>query len=256
MKIISWNVNGIRAAMKKGFMDFFNKADADIFCLQETKIHDDDLKDELKQIGAMHGYSSYWFGAKKKGYSGTAIISRENALSVQKGFGIKKFDDEGRTITFELEKFYVICVYAPNAKPELSRLDENVEFNNEFIKYCEKLRKKKPVIFCGDLNVAHEEIDLKNPKNNEHNAGFSIEEREAFQNQLEKGYLDTFRIFNKEPGYYTWWSYRFNARAKDIGWRIDYFIASKELKSKIFSSEILKNILGSDHCPIILEIIP
>ena len=175
MKIISWNVNGIRAAMKKGFMDFFNKADADIFCLQETKIHDGDLKNELKQIGAMHGYSSYWFGAKKKGYSGTAIISRENALSVQKGFGIKKFDDEGRTITFELEKFYVICVYAPNAKPELARLDEKVEFNNEFIKYCEKLRKKKPVIFCGDLNVAHEEIDLKNPKNNEHNAGFSIE---------------------------------------------------------------------------------
>jgi len=255
MKVISWNVNGIRAAVKKGFIDFFNKADAGIFCLQETKISDKDLTDGLKQIGSLHGYKTYWFGAEKKGYSGTAIISRIEPIAVKKGFGVKKFDDEGRTITFELERFYLICIYAPNAKLELARLGEKIEFNEKFISYCEKLRKKKPVIFCGDLNVAHKEIDLRNPKENKNNAGFSIRERNAFQEQLDKGYLDAFRIFNKDPGNYTWWSYRFNARAKNIGWRIDYFIVSKELKPKVFSSEILKDVMGSDHCPILLEII-
>ncbi len=237
MKIISWNVNGIRAAMKKGFIDFFNKADVDIFCLQETKISDNDVTDELKQIGSLRGYKTYWFGAEKKGYSGTAIITRITPISVKKGIGVKKFDKEGRTIIVEFKKFYLIDVYAPNAKHGLVRLDEKVEFNRLFINYCEKLRKKKPIIFCGDLNVAHKEIDLRNPKENKNNAGFSIEERNAFQKQLDKGYLDTFRIFNKEPGNYTWWSYRFNARAKNIGWRIDYFIVSKELQPKVFSSE-------------------
>ena len=255
MKIISWNVNGIRAAVKKGFIDFFDRANADMFCLQETKISDKDVTDELKQIGSLHGYRTYWFGAEKKGYSGTAIISRIELIAVKKGIGVEKFDKEGRTIIVELKKFYLINVYAPNAKHGLARLDEKIEFNKLFIKYCEKLRKKKPIVFCGDLNVAHKEIDLRNPKENQNNAGFSIEERNAFQKQLDKGYLDTFRIFNKEPGNYTWWSYRFNARVKNIGWRIDYFVVSKELKPKVFSSEILKNVMGSDHCPILLEII-
>ena len=254
MKIISWNVNGVRAIMKKDFMKFFNKEKADIYCLQEVKIHEGDLTDELKGIGALNNYKTYWHCAERKGYSGVAIISRIKPLSIKKGFGVKKFDIEGRVITIELPKFYLINIYVPNSKPELERLKEKVEFNKKFIAYCEKLRKIKPIIFCGDLNVAHKEIDLRNPKQNQKNAGFTIEERTAFQKQLDKGYLDTFRIFNKEPDNYTWWSYRFNARAKNIGWRIDYFITSKELEKKIKSSKILPKVMGSDHCPVVLEV--
>lgn len=254
MKIISWNVNGVRAIMKKDFMKFFNKEKADIYCLQEVKIHEDHLTDELKGIGSLKNYKTYWDCAERKGYSGVAIISKIKPLSIKKGFGTKKFDIEGRVLTFELPKFYLINVYAPNSKQELERLKEKVEFNKKFIAYCEKLRKIKPIIFCGDLNVAHKEIDLRNPKQNKKNAGFTIEERTAFQKQLDKGYLDCFRIFNQKPDNYTWWSYRFNARAKNIGWRIDYFVASKELKNKIKSSKILPKIMGSDHCPITLEI--
>ncbi len=255
MKIISWNVNGIRAALKKGFLDFFVKCDADVICLQETKIHDNDIAEELHKIGHEHGYESFWFGAEKKGYSGTAVFSRIRPVSVSKGFGDKRFDSEGRTIAVEFDKFFLIDVYAPNSKPDLSRLDEKIEFYDVFTDYCNRLRKKKPVVFCGDLNVAHEEIDIARPKENVLTAGFTSEERRAFSRMLSKGYVDAFRIFNKEPGNYTWWSYMFNARAKNIGWRIDYFIASEELRSKIFSSEILRNVMGSDHCPVSLEII-
>lgn len=254
MKIVSFNVNGIRAVLKKGFLDFFNENNADIFCLQETKIHDNDLIDELKLIGALKGYKSYFFGAQKKGYSSTAIFSKIDPLSVRNGIGEKVFDDEGRVQVFELKKAYLLNVYVPNSKHELTRIKERLEFNKKFIDFCEKLRKKKPIIFCGDLNVAHKEIDLANPKENQENPGFSIFERTAFQTQLDKGYIDTFRLFNKNPNQYTWWSYRFKARERNIGWRIDYFIVSKELKSKVKSSKIISNVFGSDHCPIELEI--
>jgi exodeoxyribonuclease III len=254
MKIISWNVNGIRAVMRKNFLDFFNKSQADIYCLQEIKVHDGDVPDEIRAIGAFQGYKTYWNGAERKGYSGTAIISRVEPLSTKKGFGMKIFDEEGRVQTFELEDFYLLNVYVPNSKHGLLRLAEKLEFNEQFIQYCETLRKKKPVIFCGDLNVAHKEIDLTNPKPNKENPGFTIEERNAFTEQLAIGYLDTLRMFNEKPGQYTWWSYRFNARARNIGWRLDYFVASKELEKKIVSSEILSQIEGSDHCPIELEV--
>ena len=254
MKIISWNVNGVRAIMKKDFMKFFNKEKADIYCLQEIKIHEDHLTDELKDIGALKNYKTYWDCAERKGYSGLVIISKIKPLSIKKGFGVKKFDIEGRVLTFELPKFYLINVYAPNSKPELERLQEKVEFNKKFIAYCEKLRKIKPIIFCGDLNVAHKEIDLRNPKQNEKNAGFTIEERTAFQKQLDKGYLDTFRIFNQDPDNYTWWSYRFNARARNMGWRIDYFCVSKKIIKNFKSSMILDKQTGSDHCPVTLNI--
>ena len=254
MKIISWNVNGIRAVMRKDFLEFFNKSGADIYCLQEIKVHDDDTPDEIRAIGSFSGYKTYWNGAERKGYSGTAIISRIEPLSVQKGFGMKLFDDEGRVQTFELADFYLVNVYSPNSKHGLLRLAEKLEFNEQLIKHCENLRKKKPVIFCGDLNVAHKEIDLSNPKQNTENPGFSIEERTSFTEQLDKGYLDTFRMFNQEGGNYTWWAYRFNCRARNIGWRLDYFVASKELEKKIVSSEILANVEDSDHCPIELEL--
>ncbi|MFA5763184.1 MAG: exodeoxyribonuclease III [archaeon] len=254
MKIISWNVNGIRAIVKKNFLEFFNETKADIYCLQEIKVHNGDTPDEIKQIGALIGYKTYFNGAQKKGYSGTAIISKIEPLSVKNGFGVEKFDVEGRVQTFETKDMYLVNVYAPNAKPELVRLDEKIEFNVEFIKYCENLRKNKPVVFCGDLNVAHKEIDIANPKSNELNPGFSKSERKAFTLQLEKGYVDTFRMFNDLPNQYTWWSYRFKARQRNIGWRIDYFVASNELKNKIKSSTILESVLGSDHCPIELEI--
>ncbi|MDD4250884.1 MAG: exodeoxyribonuclease III [Candidatus ainarchaeum sp.] len=254
MKIIAWNVNGIRAIMKKDFLKFFNETKADIYCLQEIKVHNDDVPDEIASFGSFNGYKTYFNGAKRKGYSGTGIISKIPPLDNKNGFNSKIFDDEGRVQTFELKDFFLLNVYAPNSKHGLLRLGEKIEFNEQFINYCEKLREKKPVIFCGDLNVAHKEIDLANPKQNEESPGFSIEERNAFSEQLEKGYIDTFRMFTKAPDQYTWWSYRFNARKRNIGWRIDYFVASKELKSKIKSSKILSNVLGSDHCPIELEI--
>jgi exodeoxyribonuclease III len=254
MKIISWNVNGIRAIMKKDFIKFFNETKADIYCLQEIKVHDDDVPDEIAQIGALQGYKTYFNGAVRKGYSGVGFISKIVPLSVKSGIGVEKFDVEGRVQTFETKDMYLVNVYAPNAKPELVRLDEKIEFNVEFIKYCENLRKKKPVVFCGDLNVAHKEIDLANPKANELNPGFSKSERKAFTLQLEKGYIDTFRMFNKKAEQYTWWSYRFKARERNVGWRIDYFVASMEFENKIKSSKILASVLGSDHCPIELEI--
>ena len=240
--------------MRKDFLDFFNKEQADIYCLQEIKVHDGDIPDEIRAIGSFSGYKTYWNGAERKGYSGTAIISRIEPISVQNGFGMKLFDEEGRVQTFELADFYLVNVYSPNSKHGLLRLAEKLEFNEQLIQYCEKLRKKKPVIFCGDLNVAHKEIDLTNPKINTENPGFSIEERDSFTEQLAKGYLDTFRMFNKSPGQYTWWAYRFNCRARNIGWRIDYFIASLELEKKIISSKILASVEGSDHCPIELEV--
>ena len=254
MKIISWNVNGIRAVLKKDFMDFFNKANADVYCLQEIKIHDDHEAPEVRSIGAMSGYKGYFFGAERKGYSGVAIISKVEPISIERGFGSREFDGEGRTITLEFKDFYLVNAYVPNSKHGLLRLDGKLEFNKKFIKYCEKLRKKKPVIFCGDLNVAHKEIDLANPKENINNPGFSTPERDEFTKQLNKGYIDTFRMFNSNPGQYTWWSYRFKARERNIGWRIDYFVVSKELEKKVISSEILSNVYGSDHCPIQLEI--
>lgn len=254
MKIISWNVNGIRSCMNKGFLDFFRSSDADIFCLQETKVHNEDLTDEIKNIGLEKNYTSYWNGAKKKGYSGTAIISKIKPINIEFGIGVEKFDKEGRVIIFEMDQFYLVNVYVLNSKRDLDRLNERIEFNRLFIEKCEELRKKKPVIFCGDLNVAHKEIDLKNPKNNIKNAGFTIEEREEFSNQLDKGYIDIFREFNSEGENYTWWSYMHDSRKRNIGWRIDYFIISKEIKKEIKNSKILSQVKGSDHCPIELEI--
>ncbi len=254
MKIISWNVNGIRAVIKKNFIKFFNEINADIYCLQETKVHNSMVPDEIASIGSFQGYKTYFNGAERKGYSGTGVISRLPILSIKNGFDSKLFDDEGRVQTVEFEKAFLLNVYAPNSKHGLLRLTEKLDFNKQFINYCEKLREKKPIIFCGDLNVAHKEIDLTNPKENEQNPGFTIEERNAFTKQLEKGYLDTFRMFNEKPNQYTWWSYRFNARQRNIGWRIDYFVISNELKSKVKSSKILPEVFGSDHCPIELEI--
>lgn len=254
MKIVSWNVNGIRAVMKKDFMKFFNESDADVYCIQETKIHDGDIPEDLRHIGALKGYVSYWNGAEKKGYSGVLTISKVKPLSVEYGIGSEKYDSEGRSVTLEFEDFYLINVYVLNSGRGVPRLSERMEYNKLFIDYCEKLRKNKPVVFCGDLNVAHKEIDLKNPSSNKKNAGFTPEEREAFDRQLEKGYVDTFRMFNSEPDNYTWWSYMFNSRAKNVGWRIDYFVASEEIRDRVKSSEILANVMGSDHCPIVLEL--
>ncbi len=254
MKIISWNVNGLRAILKKDFLKFLKENPAEIYCLQEIKIHEKDLTEEILNIGKNEGYKIYFNCAQRKGYSGTAIISKIKPLSLDLKINFKEFDEEGRVMFFETEKFYLINIYVPNSKKNLERIEKRIKFNEKFIEKCEKLRKNKPIIFTGDLNVAHKEIDLTNPKNNKNNAGFTNKERLAFTKQLDKNYLDTFRIFNKNPGNYTWWSYRFNARSRNIGWRLDYFIISSELKSKIKSSKILKNILGSDHCPIILEI--
>lgn len=254
MKIISWNVNGIRAVMKKGFMDFFTTQDADIFCLQETKIHDGDIPSDLQQLGALQGFKGYWYGAEKKGYSGVATFTKITPLSVKKGIGDKRFDDEGRVLTLEFNDFYLINTYVPNSKRGLLRLEERQEFNTLFLDYCEQMRKEKPIIICGDLNVAHKEIDLANPQSNKRNAGFTDEERNDLTTHLDKGYYDTFRMFNKEPNNYTWWSYMFNSREKNVGWRIDYFLVSEELKDNIKSSEILSEICGSDHCPIKLDI--
>lgn len=254
MKIISWNVNGIRAILKKEFLSFFYENEADIYCLQETKMHNEDIPLEVYEIGKEKGYKTYWNGAKKRGYSGTGIISKEEPLSLSFEIGDNRFDDEGRVMIFETKDFFLVNVYVPNSKRDLERLNERLEFNQLFIKKCEELRKKKPIIFTGDLNVAHREVDLMNPKTNLRCAGFTVEERNAFSNQLEKGYIDTFRMFNDKPEQYTWWSYMRNARERNIGWRIDYFIVSKELKDQIKSSEILQKVMGSDHCPVLLEL--
>ena len=249
MKFISWNVNGIRACLTKGFMDFFDREDADIFCLQETKVQAGQVELDLK------GYYQYWNYAEKKGYSGTAIFTKKEPLSVSYGLGIEEHDKEGRVITLEFEDFYFITVYTPNSKTELERLDYRMIWEDEFRKYMKNLEEKKPVIVCGDLNVAHKEIDLKNPKTNRKNAGFTDEERAKFTELMNAGFIDTFRYFYPEQeGSYSWWSYRFKAREKNAGWRIDYFLTSNSMKDRLVSAKIHSEILGSDHCPVELVI--
>jgi len=248
LKFISWNVNGIRAVIKKGFYDFINEYNPDIICIQETKAH----KEQVDLILPDYPYQ-YWNSAVKKGYSSTAIFSKKKPLNIINDMGIEEHDQEGRIITLEFEKYYLVTVYTPNSKRELLRLDYRKIWDKDFLAYMKKLEKVKPVIFCGDLNVAHTEIDLKNPKTNHSNPGFTDEERDGFTNIVNNGFIDTFREFNKEGGHYTWWSYMFQARAKDIGWRIDYFCISQSLKSKLTDSYILKNVMGSDHAPIVME---
>ena len=249
MKLISWNVNGLRAVLKKGFEDFFYDIDADIFCIQETKMQEGQIEAfELK------GYKQYWNSAIKKGYSGTAIFTKIEPISVTYGIGIKEHDEEGRVITLEFDRFYLVNMYVPNSKRELERLDYRMLWEDEIRKYLTKLNNKKPVIMCGDLNVAHEEIDLKNPKTNRRNAGFTDEEREKMTKLLQAGFTDTFRYIYPEKIAYSWWSYMGNARAKDVGWRIDYFIVSNNIKEKIEDAYIYKEIYGSDHCPVGIKI--
>lgn len=249
MKLISWNVNGLRACMEKGFLDFFNKADADIFCLQETKLQAGQISLELP------GYYQYWNYAQKKGYSGTAMFTKKEPLHVSYGIGMQEHDTEGRVITAEFEDRYVVTVYTPNSQEELKRLSYRMQWEEDFLKYLKKLEEKKPVIFCGDLNVAHKEIDLKNPKTNKKNAGFTQEERSCFDKVLESGFIDTFRYFYPDQeGIYSWWSYRFQARAKNAGWRIDYFLVSESLKDKLEDAVIHTQVTGSDHCPVELDV--
>lgn len=249
MKLISWNVNGLRAVMEKGFMDFFNSQDADIFCLQETK-----LSHGVEQP-CPDGYHAYYNLAQKKGYSGTAVFTKKEPLSVSYGIGIEEHDNEGRVITCEYENFYFVTVYTPNSQNELKRLDYRMKWEDDFRAYLKKLDEKKPVIFAGDMNVAHKEIDLKNPKTNTKNAGFTIEERNKMTQMLEAGFVDSFRWFYPEKeGIYSWWSYRFRAREKNAGWRIDYFLVSDRIKDKMVSADILTDVYGSDHCPISLTI--
>ena len=249
MKLISWNVNGIRACLKKGFEEFFNKIDADIFCIQETKCQEGQVDLEFT------GYKSYWNSAEKKGYSGTAIFTKNEPLSINYGIGIEEHDKEGRVITLEFDNFYMVDTYTPNSKRELERLEYRMSWEDEVRKYLLKLNKKKPVIMCGDLNVAHEEIDLKNPKTNRKNAGFTDEERNKMTKLLKAGFTDTFRyLYPYKEEAYSWWSYMGRAREKNIGWRIDYFIVSKDLNKKIKEAKIYPDVYGSDHCPVELEI--
>ena len=249
MKLISWNVNGIRACVQKGFLDFFKEADADIFCIQESKMQEGQLDMELP------GYHQYWNYAEKKGYSGTAIFTKEEPISVQYGIGVEEHDHEGRVITLEFADFYMVTVYTPNSQDELKRLDYRMQWETDFLKYLKKLEEVKPVIFCGDLNVAHKEIDLKNPKTNRKNAGFTDEERAKFTEILEAGFIDTFRYFYPDmENIYSWWSYRFSARAKNAGWRIDYFCVSEALKERLEDAKILTDVMGSDHCPVELDL--
>ena len=249
MKCISWNVNGIRACLQKGFLEYFNEVDADIFCLQETKCQGGQVELDLPV------YHQYWNYAEKKGYSGTAIFTKQEPLSVTYGMGIAEYDTEGRVITLEFEEFFMVTVYTPNAQSELARIDYRMAWEDVFRGYLKGLETSKPVIVCGDLNVAHQEIDLKNPKTNRGNAGFSDEERGKFGELVEAGFVDTFRYFYPDlEGAYSWWSYRFKAREKNTGWRIDYFLVSESLKEKLVDSQIHKDILGSDHCPVMLEI--
>jgi len=249
LKLISWNVNGIRACVEKGFLDFFKSVDADIFCLQETKLQQGQIDLDLE------GYEQYWNYAEKKGYSGTAVFTKEKPLSASYGLNIEEHDKEGRVITLEYDDFYLVTVYTPNSKEELARLEYRMEWEDAFRAYLKKLEKNKPVIVCGDLNVAHKEIDLKNPKTNRKNPGFSDEERAKFSELLASGFIDTYRYFYPDKeGAYSWWSYRFNARTKNAGWRIDYFVISEELKDKLVSAEIHNEILGSDHCTVELVI--
>lgn len=249
MKFISWNVNGLRACETKGFREAFRTLDADFFCLQETKLQGGQIEMEFE------GYTSYWNYAEKKGYSGTAIFTRHTPLSVTYGLGIEEHDHEGRVITLEMPEFYLITVYTPNSQDGLKRLDYRMTWEDAFRAYMQELDKKKPVIMCGDLNVAHKEIDLKNPKTNRMNAGFTDQEREKFQTLLDAGFTDTFRYFYPDQeGIYSWWSYRFKAREKNAGWRIDYFVVSDRLREKLSGASIHTEIFGSDHCPVEVDI--
>lgn len=248
-KMISWNVNGLRACVQKGFLDYFKEADADIFCIQESKLQEGQIELPLE------GYHQYWNYAQKKGYSGTAVFSKEEPLSVAYGIGTEEHDQEGRVITLEFDTYYLVTVYTPNSQNELARLPYRMEWEDAFLAYLKELEEKKPVIFCGDLNVAHKEIDLKNPKTNRKNAGFTDEEREKFSRVVESGFIDTYRYFYPEQeGVYSWWSYRFRAREKNAGWRIDYFCVSECLKDKLTDARIHTEVMGSDHCPVELQI--
>ena len=249
MRFVSWNVNGIRACVQKGFLDFFKEIDADVFCIQESKMQEGQLELDLP------GYYQYWNYAEKKGYSGTAVFTRKEPISVRNGIGIEEHDKEGRVITLEFEEFYFVTVYTPNAQNELARLPYRMEWEDAFLSYLKGLEAKKPVVFAGDLNVAHQERDLKNPKANRKNAGFTDEERGKFTDLLNAGFVDTFRYFYPDvEGVYSWWSYRFSARAKNAGWRIDYFCVSECLKDRLVDAKILTEVMGSDHCPVVLEI--
>ena len=249
MRFISWNVNGLRACINKGFLTFFETANADFFCLQETKLQPDQIDLQLP------GYEQLWHSAQKKGYSGTAIFSKHKPISYQYGLGIDDLDTEGRVITAEFDEFYLVTCYTPNAQRGLARIDHRMKWDEAFRAYVQKLDQSKPVIICGDLNVAHKEIDLKNPGSNRGNAGFSDEERESFQKLLDSGFTDSFRHLNPDKtGAYTWWSYMFNARANNAGWRIDYFLVSDRIADRILAAPIHSDVLGSDHCPVALEI--
>ena len=249
MKFISWNVNGLRACVQKGFLDFFNEVDADFFCIQESKLQEGQINLELP------GYYQYWNYAQRKGYSGTAIFTKHKPISVEYGINIEEHDQEGRVVTLEYSDFYLVTVYTPNSKEKLARLDYRMEWEDAFRAFLKEKDAVKPVIVCGDLNVAHKEIDLKNPKTNRRNAGFTDEEREKFSILLEEGFIDTFRYFYPElEGVYSWWSYRFNARANNAGWRIDYFCTSKALEDRLVDAKIHTEVFGSDHCPVELII--
>ena len=249
MKLISWNVNGIRACLNKGFAEFFKEVDADIFCIQETKCQPDQVELEFD------GYESFWNSAEKKGYSGTAIFTKRKPINVTYGIGIEEHDKEGRVITLEFDDFYMVNIYTPNSKRELERLSYRQIWEDEIRKYLLKLNENKPVIMCGDLNVAHKEIDLKNPKTNRHNAGFTDEERKKMTELLDAGFTDSFRfLYPDKENAYSWWSYMGHAREKNVGWRIDYFIVSKDIENKIKETKIYSEVMGSDHCPVGLEI--
>ena len=244
-KMISWNVNGLRACVGKGFLEYVKESDADIFCIQESKLQEGQIELDLP------GYRQYWNYAEKKGYSGTAMFTKEEPVSVSYGLGIPEHDKEGRVITAEFDDYYVVTCYTPNSQDGLKRLDYRMEWEDAFLSYLKKLEEKKPVVFCGDLNVAHKEIDLKNPKTNRKNAGFTDEEREKFTRLLDAGFIYTWRYFNPDlEGVYSWWSYRFSARQKNAGWRIDYFCVSDSLKDRLGSAAIHTDVLGSDHCPV------
>ena len=249
MKLISWNVNGLRACVQKGFLDIFKELNADMFCIQESKLQEGQISLELE------GSHQYWNYAIKKGYSGTAIFTRREPMSVAYGIGIEEHDQEGRVITLEFAEFYLVTVYTPNSQSELARLDYRMRWEDAFLSYLKGLEEKKPIVFCGDLNVAHKEIDLKNPKTNRKNAGFTDEERGKFSTLLGQGFIDTYRYFYPDQeGIYSWWSYRFQARKKNAGWRIDYFCVSESLKEKLVDAKIHTEIMGSDHCPVELDI--
>ena len=253
MKLVSWNVNGLRAVITKGFEEFFKEINADIFCIQETKMQEEQIDDKIKEI--FKEYNCYWNSAEKKGYSGTAVFSKVKPTNVTYGIGIEEHDKEGRVITLEFEKFYLVNCYTPNSKRELERLDYRMIWEDEFRKYLLKLNETKPVVMCGDLNVAHEEIDLKNPKTNRRNAGFTDEERNKMTELLNSGFTDTFRyLYPDKTGMYSWWSYMFKAREKNAGWRIDYFIVSKSVEERIKESYIFSDVIGRDNCPVGLDL--